>query len=71
MCAVTPAVADARAAARARAGGDASDATPVIAAALRARFEPWPQATTLDTSGAIDRVVENVLARLGLTVTNP
>jgi predicted kinase len=71
MCAVAPAVADARAAARARAGGDASDATPAIAAALRARFEPWPQATTLDTSGAIDRVVENVLARLALTATNP
>jgi aminoglycoside phosphotransferase family enzyme/predicted kinase len=71
VCTVEPEVADARAAARARAGDDASDATPAIAAALRARFESWPDATALDTSRPVELVVERVLERLGPAATSP
>lgn len=35
---------------RAAAGGDASDATPGIAAAMAADESPWPEATTVDTT---------------------
>jgi aminoglycoside phosphotransferase family enzyme/predicted kinase len=50
-CECPPALADERLAARQARGGDASDATPAIAAQLRALFEPWPSAHRIDTSG--------------------
>jgi predicted kinase len=46
-----------RATLRRAARSDASDADPDIAAALAARFEPWPGAVTLDTTGTDPRVV--------------
>jgi aminoglycoside phosphotransferase family enzyme/predicted kinase len=49
-CECPPALADERLAARQARGGDASDATPAIAAQLRAVFEPWPSAHRIDTS---------------------
>lgn len=48
-CDVAPAVAAARVAGRV---GGASDATPEVAAAMAADFDPWPDAVTVDTSGA-------------------
>jgi aminoglycoside phosphotransferase family enzyme/predicted kinase len=49
-CDCPPALADERLAARQARGGDASDATPAIAAQLRASFEAWPSAHRIDTS---------------------
>lgn len=47
----------ARARTRARAGSDASDATPAVADALAARFEPWPAAVAIDTGGDLERAL--------------
>jgi aminoglycoside phosphotransferase family enzyme/predicted kinase len=57
LCCEVPAeVADARLVSRASvsAAGTVSDATPAIAAGLRADFEPWPDARTVDTNGPLD-----------------
>lgn len=50
-CVLDPDVAAQRIAARMAAGGDASDVTPEISRRLAERFEPWPEATEVDTSG--------------------
>jgi predicted kinase len=42
-------LADARLRAR---RGSASDATPLVAAVMSVDADPWPEATTVDTSGA-------------------
>ena len=63
-CALDPEAAAARVAARAAAGGGASDATPEIARALAARADPWPAAHTLDTGGAPESVVAGARALL-------
>jgi predicted kinase len=39
---------------RAAEGVDASDATPDVAAAMAVTFEPWPEATEIDTAGSPD-----------------
>ncbi|MDH4148494.1 MAG: AAA family ATPase, partial [Acidimicrobiia bacterium] len=58
-CDVAPDVADRRIAARARQGTDVSDADAAVAAHLRARFDAWPQAVTLDTAAPLaDSVAE-------------
>jgi aminoglycoside phosphotransferase family enzyme/predicted kinase len=52
QCVLDPTVAAARVAARREASTqapDASDATPEVALGLAASFEPWPEATVLDT----------------------
>jgi aminoglycoside phosphotransferase family enzyme/predicted kinase len=49
-CECPPALADERLATRQARGGDASDATPAVAARLRALFEPWPTAHRVDTA---------------------
>jgi aminoglycoside phosphotransferase family enzyme/predicted kinase len=50
-CALPPEVAAARMSARSALGGDASDATPEVHAALAQRYEePWPGAWPIDTS---------------------
>ena len=51
-CDVEPEIADTRVERRRHGGHDASDADRTIAAALRAAADPWPQATTVDTSGS-------------------
>lgn len=49
-CVVDAGTAIARAAARSRAGDDASDADAAVAAAVAARFEPWPEAHEVSTA---------------------
>jgi uncharacterized protein len=50
---------------RAESGGDASDATPSVAAAMATTFEPWPGAITVSTLAPPSEVLSTVLARLG------
>ena len=57
-CTVDASVADARVERRRRAGHDASDADPTVAAALRAAADPWPGAITVDTSGSPTRAID-------------
>jgi hypothetical protein len=47
---------------RVAAGGDASDATPAIAAALAAAADPWPEASAVDTTGAPRSTLRDALA---------
>lgn len=63
-CSVAPAVAAARAAARALVGKDASDVSGHLARKLGARFVDWPEAAVVDTSAAPDVVTASVVAAL-------
>lgn len=63
-CEAAPAVAAARVAARAAAGADASDATPEIAARIRAGFDPWPTAAVVSTEAGRRQAVEQALAQV-------
>lgn len=49
-----------RMAARARRGDDPSDANAEVARAMAAEFDPWPDATSLDTSGDQGSTLDNV-----------
>jgi aminoglycoside phosphotransferase family enzyme/predicted kinase len=60
-CVADDAVVADRVALRSAAGVDASEATPEVARALAAAFEPWPEATVLDT-GATTGVDEALRA---------
>lgn len=60
-----PEVVAARITARRSAGGDASDATVEVAEHLRRRAHPWPEATTLDTSGPLDTSLGRALDAVG------
>jgi len=42
---------------RLRRGGDPSDATPAVAAAMAVRFDPWPAASLVDTAGDLETSV--------------
>jgi aminoglycoside phosphotransferase family enzyme/predicted kinase len=53
-CWAPPEVCDARIEQRRRAGVTDSDATPQVAAALRSRFRPWPEARLIDTTTTRD-----------------
>jgi predicted kinase len=55
-------VAAARIRHRLAAGGDASDATPAIAAALASAADPWPEAAGVDTTGDDRRTLRDALA---------
>ncbi len=55
----------ARVAARHGDAGRGSQATPEVAAALAAAEEPWPGASTVDTSGPVTRSREAALRALG------
>ena len=48
--------------ARTDAGNDVSDATPEVAAAMASATDPWPSATTVDTSGSPDAALSAALA---------
>jgi aminoglycoside phosphotransferase family enzyme/predicted kinase len=50
-CVVAPDEAAARIERRRAAGGDASDVSAELSRTLAARFDPWPEATEVDTSG--------------------
>ena len=58
-------VAAARIAERRRRGGDPSDATPEVAAAMAAAADPWPGAVTVDTAGTAASALEQALAAVG------
>ena len=61
-CTAPPDEAAARIRARVARGGDASDATPEIAAALAARAAPWPEAHDVDTTDSPATTLERALA---------
>ena len=46
-------------------GGDASDATPEVAAAVALFTEPWPTAHTVDTAGPLEESLEDALRIAG------
>lgn len=60
-CTVAADVAAARAAARAEHGDDLSGAGPEVARALAARFAPWPEALTIDTSRPVATAADDAL----------
>jgi aminoglycoside phosphotransferase family enzyme/predicted kinase len=69
-CVTEAAVAHRRVAQRLAAGdaagvAGASDATVEVADVLAARFEDWPEATALDTTGAVVTVMAAALAAIG------
>lgn len=53
-----------RIAARTAAGDDPSDATPEIAVAMASAADPWPLATTIETSGSPDASLSAALAAI-------
>ena len=57
-------VTNARAAARAAAGTDASDAVGETVQTLTSRFAPWPDALVVDTSASLDAVTSSVVASI-------
>jgi uncharacterized protein len=63
-CDAQPAVAAARLRARLTTGGDPSDATPEVAAALAQAAAPWPTATTIDTTGDPETTLAAALDQL-------
>lgn len=64
VCQAPSAVAAQRMAIRSSSGDDPSEATPSVAAAMAAGFDPWPEATVLDTDRPIDACVGAALAVL-------
>ena len=54
-------VAAERIAVRRPGGASASEATPAIAEEMARRFEPWPEATTIDTARPLAHVVDDLL----------
>lgn len=62
-CVLGPDIARQRIAARLAEGLDASDARPEVLTELRARQEPWPEATAIETAGPSQAVVTTVLER--------
>jgi uncharacterized protein len=61
-CTADTDTARARVARRLATGGDASEATPEVAERLAADFEPWPQATEVDTTAPPGEVTAAALA---------
>ena len=64
-CVAPPEVAERRIGDRLAAGGDPSDATPAVLAAMVERFEPWPAASIVETAGPLDSSVGQALAVAG------
>jgi len=64
-CTTGPHIAQARIAARRRTGGNASDATPAIAAAMAATADPWTTAIPVDTTAEPPETLAVVLRALG------
>lgn len=61
-CTAPPDVAAARIRHRLAVGGDASDATPAIAAALATEAAPWPEASAVDTTRQPERSLQDALS---------
>jgi aminoglycoside phosphotransferase family enzyme/predicted kinase len=66
-CEAPPELAARRMRARAETGGDPSDATEAIAAAMAATAAPWPEATTVDTTGEASATRHAALTALGVS----
>lgn len=64
-CELAAGIAAERIARRRQSGGDASDADAAVAATIAARFAPWPDAATVDTSGSVEAVTDRTLALVG------
>ena len=63
LCCMAPSgVAEQRILGRLAAGHDPSDATPAVATAMANRFEPWPSASSVDTSGTLEHSVAQAVA---------
>jgi predicted kinase len=63
-CQAPLALAQARITARRKCAGDASDASPEVAAAIAAAFEPWPTAICIDTTMRRKQAVEQAVAAI-------
>ncbi len=63
QCTASPHVADARILHR---SSTPSDATPAIRRSLALRADPWPEASTIETTGSIDDTRRSVIALLQL-----
>ena len=70
-CRVPAAMAAIRLRGRARAGADASDATPAVARSMAARADPWPSARVVDTRAAPERVTEEARTLVASTLRAP
>jgi predicted kinase len=66
-CVAPVEVTAARMAARAAAGGDASDADAAIAAAMAATADPWPTSVALDTVADPEDVLQAAVSHIGST----
>ncbi|MEZ5234214.1 MAG: hypothetical protein R2749_16130 [Acidimicrobiales bacterium] len=44
-------------------GRDPSEATAEVARAMRERLDPWPEATTIDTTHPIERSIAHAIER--------
>jgi predicted kinase len=56
---------------RARAGADASDATPTVARSMAARADPWPSAQVVDTRAGPEQVTEEARTLVASTLRVP
>jgi aminoglycoside phosphotransferase family enzyme/predicted kinase len=72
-CVAPPDLTERRIARRLAVGGDPSDATPAVAAAMTARFDPWPTATGVDCAGRLAASLDQALTAGGAiaSVTTP
>ena len=61
-CDAPLALAERRVSERRAKGPSTSDATAEVARALHDRFEPWPEATVIETNQSVDASVGAVLA---------
>jgi len=66
-CVVGADIANARMATRRWQGGDPSDATATVAAAMAFDTDPWPSASVVDTSGTIETSLRHALQLIGDT----
>ena len=64
VCVAPAPVASARLRSRSAAGGDSSDAEPVIAEAMARDSTPWPTATVIDNSGDLEPAIRQSLDRI-------
>jgi aminoglycoside phosphotransferase family enzyme/predicted kinase len=68
-CVAPSSITEQRMVERARAGRDASDATPEIARRLAQTADPWPGSMAIDTSGSVEATVESTLEALGVATS--
>ena len=64
-CVAPPDVCRARVERRLARGTDASEATPEVADWIAARFEPWPEAIEIDTTGPQSAALDATEPALG------